>query len=202
MYFCYLTCVHYFIIYDFFFFFFFISFKIWVKVQTYVELSGMYRAEWRASDNGQSLISNSWGLKARLQVIITFPLPSWILNIHYLLPELGWHRWNGFNSRISTIVLIHSNTRHWRSHCRSDQLDQSRSSYFGLVWLARQACSGSVYLDRHRSCFLHDNFWHVKNIRVGSPSTNSSGSDREQVELIGNRSYRNLVWSESIFPDP
>ena len=38
------------------------------------------------------------------------PFPSWILTMHYLLPELGWHRWNGFNSGISTIVLIHSNT--------------------------------------------------------------------------------------------
>ena len=87
-----------------------------------------------------------------------------------------------------------------RSHCRSDQLDQSRSSFFSLVGLARHWYSGSIYLDRHRSCFLHDNFGHVQNIRVGSPNTNSSGSDREEIELIGNRSYRNLVWSGRIFP--
>ena len=44
----------------------------------------------------QSLISNSWGMKARLQVIITFPFS--LMNIDYALclPELGWHRWNDF----------------------------------------------------------------------------------------------------------
>ena len=31
------------------------------------------------------------------------PFPSWILTIHYMLPELGWHKWDGFNSGISTI---------------------------------------------------------------------------------------------------
>ena len=104
VYFCYQICVHYFIIV------FLITFQIWVKIQTYAELSEMYRAEWRiykTMANPLLAIHEEW--KQDCKWLSHSPFHSWILTIdlHYLLPELGWHRWNDFNSGISTIVLIY-----------------------------------------------------------------------------------------------
>ena len=63
-----------------------------------------------------------------------------------------------------------------------------------------------IYLDRPHSPFLLDIFWHVKKYRVGSPSFSRSGSDREEVESIGNRSYNEsslvgMISSRSAVPD-
>ena len=79
----------------------------------------MYRAEWRVSRNGQSLISNSWGMKARLQVFITFPFmccQRWVgtggmISIAGLAP-LSWytplssvHSWNLYIGLVFDQIL-------------------------------------------------------------------------------------------------
>ena len=110
----------------------------------------MYRAEWHASDNGQSLISNSWGFKARLQVIITFPFSLMNIN-HPLFCCQSWADTGGMVSITGLAPSSYNTQQYTPLSCV-----QSWNLHIGLVLdqilKANFKINEKLWNNAHKSC--------------------------------------------------